>query len=317
MFQWKKDPQRHAFTLIELLVVIAIIAILIGLLLPAVQKVREAAARMQCSNNLKQLGLAVHNYAGTYNDALPAIVSNQSAPAYGNYNGSILFTLLPYVEQDALFKAGMTSPADTYSAAVGSTTVARTIVKTYFCPSDATQGPTGMNPNGGAAASYGGNYQLFGSSRQGNAFLPQFKVSNIPDGTSNTVAFAEVATSNYVSAGVTGTQWAYWNAAADGHWGPWVGVNTNMAYLATGWGTWCLNGDKPPKGTGNAYWYTITFNVSNNQAVHKCSAASSHTAVILVGLADGSVRGVSSGILQTTWQNALSPNDGNVLGGDW
>src|SRR5437660_317671 len=98
----RSDTPRWAFTLIELLVVIAIIAILIGLLLPAVQKVREAAARAKCTNNLKQLALGVHNYESTTGLVLPA-------HDYQPYRGGWMVQLLPYIEQSPVFEYIKTS----------------------------------------------------------------------------------------------------------------------------------------------------------------------------------------------------------------
>jgi prepilin-type N-terminal cleavage/methylation domain-containing protein len=230
---------RSAFTLIELLVVIAIIAILIGLLLPAVQKVREAAARTQCTNNLKQIGLAVHNYAATYNNALPALTSDQAKPKFGAYNGGIFFTLLPFIEQSVLYQSGsQLNPQAVWSAPIppsSNTTLSTAnlplqsqLVKVYICPADATvlnglssnQTQTSATSNiyPWAASSYAANYQLFGTVNNmdplgqtntvgiNNSCGPTFNIGNIPDGSSNTVMFGEqfAACTN-----TAGSLWAY------------------------------------------------------------------------------------------------------------
>jgi prepilin-type N-terminal cleavage/methylation domain-containing protein len=293
--------RKIAFTLIELLVVIAIIAILIGLLLPAVQKVREAAARMQCSNNLKQIGVAVHNYASTYNSMVPPgwIPDNGGGTFGSNYGstnpvrGTIHFLLLPYIEQDNVYKAANNNASN----------VAATIIKTFICPSDSS-----LNSNiqryGYASTDYAANIQVFDPHGPGTI------TSSMPDGTANTVIFTErfkVCAPTW--GGYTGSAWAMHPSYVGHGWdSPVIGWRDMSVGFDPSFGN--------PGGAslGRGYPFQIA------PAVNACDwfvAQSAHSGTLLAGLGDGSVRAVSAGVSERTWINAGNPKDGNVLGADW
>ena len=136
------ESRRQGFTLIELLVVIAIIAVLIALLLPAVQSAREAARRAQCTNNLKQVGLAVHNYLDVHG-RLPIGRGTRPARPYtvlSRYNYSGFSMILPFMEQSPIFSA--INFDLTMTVQDGNTTAMATVISSYLCPSDTQQTPT-------------------------------------------------------------------------------------------------------------------------------------------------------------------------------
>jgi prepilin-type N-terminal cleavage/methylation domain-containing protein/prepilin-type processing-associated H-X9-DG protein len=217
---------RLGFTLIELLVVIAIIAVLIALLLPAVQAAREAARRTQCVNNMKQIGLALHNYHQTNNcfpsGGLPTIDSNgKSRPENGDF--SALARMLPSLEQQALYNAanfGRSLKSDANGFAVNST-VTGTRISAFLCPSctppswidteSANQGGPFTAPGNNYFGSYGASIEWVAQPQRAggppNGVFqvtgPAIGIQNITDGTSNTIAFGEWKTGSGTLATVT------------------------------------------------------------------------------------------------------------------
>ncbi|HEY1860381.1 MAG TPA: DUF1559 domain-containing protein [Gemmataceae bacterium] len=282
----------RAFTLIELLVVIAIIVVVLGLLLPAVQKVRGAAARLQCANNLKQIALATVHCASTHSSNLP--------PSYGLYprlvqtpnngEGGLFFFILPYIEQDNLYQASFVVVGDnndnrnglnaTYSQ--WTTAIEQARVKTYICPSDRTN-----TDNVGALTSYAHNGQLFQQTFW-NAGYAKYPTS-IPDGTSNTIMYTEKL-----------AQCAY-GSHRNNYWPDWGPLIASYEYA-------------------NPVGPAALFQMNPVGVPANCNgeiASSPHTGGINAALCDGSVRFVKRGIHPTTWWIALTPDQGDILPSDW
>jgi prepilin-type N-terminal cleavage/methylation domain-containing protein len=340
--------KRRGFTLIELLVVIAIIAILIALLVPAVQKVREAAARTQCTNNLKQIMLGTHNFESTFK-RLPPLYGGSSnnnnnpllAPTasvkFPRVFGSTLVFILPYIEQDNLYKNMATgaTPANydpTFAGAAGQSWLK--VVPTYVCPADPslndglrTGDTAGAGATPRAGTSYAVNAQVFAplltetvsavKNGSGNMQNPAStlnwgdrggSIARIQDGSSNTIGILHV----YSVCGPLPNNQGYVWGMSSGLGVPNPAPTNNTPY------PW-----QRASALSQTYMtpaVEAAFQDQPDPWVSKCSLltpATPHSGAMMVGLMDASVRTVIPSILADTWNKACMPNDGNPMPSDW
>jgi len=319
----KRMPQiKHrvrGFTLIELLVVIAIIAVLIALLLPAVQQAREAARRTQCKNNLKQLGLALHNYHDTFGRFPPGSISRSGSRFGGPEWPYFIHYLLPNIDQTNVYNQLATDwgrQPPWQNAGVWPATV-RNGIPALLCPSDGMGGSTKSAPSGTGVSLPVSNYLgIFsglndgGTAQDANPTRAVFGLNrgasmrDITDGSSNTLLVAE-----YLSGTPNDWRgWFYTNRAASQYLHVRNTPNSSTPDSILDWPTGCsaTNGANLPNQNLPC---TPDGNTDNNFATSR----SRHTGGVQVLLGDGSVRFVSSNIFLGTWQNLAWMADGNVL----
>ncbi len=292
------------FSLVELLVVIAIIAILIGLLLPAIQRVREAASVTSCANNEKQLILAIHAYNDA-NSCLPPsnfyqVVNQQTGKAV---EGSAFYALLPYHEQGLLFNLYTQDiPNPGYLGAQKSP------LSIHTCPSDPTirNGIGSVSPNY-ATGNYAVNLALFGANGTFNVkgAISPYRLDNIPDGTSNTIGIME-ASGCFPGFPAVNPQTGTAESYMTWHW---------PAY-PNEFGPYWPNPDELPGQPSYTGLFPLP-QIGVNPMQADPNLCQCYHSIMNLALMDGSVRQISPNMSKKTWTDALNPVDGQPLGLDW